>query len=63
MNAKNTIHENTDVNITCDFGDGDVSRFRSRLPHGHIVSSNIVRFISSLVEPRFTVTSLVQSNF
>ena len=37
MNAKNTkkspIHENADANITCDFGDGDISRFRSRLPH------------------------------
>ena len=47
MNAKNTkkspIHENVDANITCDFGDGDISRFRSWLPHtrpgGHIVSS------------------------
>ena len=30
MNAKNTkkspIHENADVNIACDFGDGDISR-------------------------------------
>ena len=49
MNVKNTkkspIHENVDANITCDFGDGDISRFRSRLPHGHIVTSIIVRFI------------------
>ena len=47
MNAKNTtkspIHENADANITCDFGDGDISHSRSRLPHGHIVSSIIVR--------------------
>ena len=51
VNAKNTknslIHENADANITCDFGDGDISRFRSRLPHtrpaSHIVSSIIVR--------------------
>ena len=41
MNAKNTkktpIHENAVANITCDFGDGDISRFRSRLSHtrGH----------------------------
>ena len=39
MNAKNTIkspiHENADANITCDFRDGDISRFRSRLPHAH----------------------------
>ena len=37
MNAKNTkkspIHENADANITCDFGDRDISCFRSRLPH------------------------------
>ena len=37
MNAKNTkksqINENADANITWDFGDGDISRFRSRLPH------------------------------
>ena len=47
MNAKNTkkslIHENADANITCDFGDGDISRSRNRLPHGHTVSSIIVR--------------------
>ena len=51
MNAKNTkkspIHENGDANITCDFGDGDISRSRSRLPHthtdSHIASSIIVR--------------------
>ena len=39
MNAKNPnkspIHENADANITCDFCDGDISRFRSRLPHTH----------------------------
>ena len=52
MNAKNTkkspIHENADANITCDIGDGDFSRFRSRLPHmaTHIVSSIIVRWLS-----------------
>ena len=49
MNPKNTkkslIHENADANITCNFGDGDISHFRSRLPHGHIVSSIIVRFL------------------
>ena len=50
MNAKNTnksqIHENADANITCDFGDGDISCSRGRLPHthSHIVSSIIVRF-------------------
>ena len=47
MNAKKTkksqIHENADVNITCDFGDSDISRCRSRLPASHIISSIIVR--------------------
>ena len=51
MYAKNTkkkspIHENAGANITCDFGDGDISRSRSRLTHtrthGHNVSSIIV---------------------
>ena len=32
---KSPIHENADANITCDFGDGDISRSRSRLPHTH----------------------------
>ena len=55
MNAKNTkkshIHENADANITCDFGDGDISRSRSRFTHTHgqadrrIASSIIVRCI------------------
>ena len=36
MNPKNSrkkspIHENADANITCDFGDGDISRSRSFL--------------------------------
>ena len=39
MNAKNTekslIHENADANITCDFGDGVISRSRSRFTHKH----------------------------
>ena len=50
MNAKNTkkspVHENADANITCDFGDGDISRSRNRLPASHIVSSIIVRYIA-----------------
>ena len=37
--------------MTCDFGDGDISRSRSRLPHtrphSHIVSSIIVRCIDA----------------
>ena len=47
VNAKNTrkspIHENADADTTCDFGDGDISRSRSLLPAGNIVSSIIVR--------------------
>ena len=37
MNARNTkkspIHENADANITCDFGDGEIIRYRSRFIH------------------------------
>ena len=33
-NMKNSpIHENADANITRDFGDGDISRYRGRFPH------------------------------
>ena len=43
MNAKNTtkssIHENADTNITCDFGDGDISRYRRRFPHTRTATS------------------------
>ena len=35
---KSQIHENADANITCDFGDGDISRSRSRFPHTHTVT-------------------------
>ena len=56
---KSPIHENADANITCDFGDGDISRFRSRLPHtrthGHIVSSIIVRLEKVLLDPIFMI--------
>ena len=60
MNAKNTrkkspIHENADANITCDFGDGDISRCRSLLPASHIVSSIIVRlhtYVATLLRLR-----------
>ena len=37
MNVENTkksqIRENADANTICDFGDGDINRSRSRLPH------------------------------
>ena len=51
MNAKNTkkspIHENADANIACDFGDGDISRSRSRFTDTHIASSIIDRYSKS----------------
>ena len=31
IRKKSPIHENADANITCDFGDGDISRSRSFL--------------------------------
>ena len=41
MNAKHTkkslIHENAEANITSDFGDGDISPYRSRFPHSSII--------------------------
>ena len=33
IRKKSTIHENADASITCDFGDGDISRSRSRFTH------------------------------
>ena len=49
IRKKSPILENANANITCDFG--DISRFRSRLPHtcthGHIVSSIIVRYYNT----------------
>ena len=64
MNAKNTkkwpIHENAGANITCDFGDGDISRSRSQFTHTHtharIASSIIVRLYTrySMLETRET---------
>ena len=44
IRKKSPIHENADADITCDFGDGVISRFTNRLPHGNIVSSIIVRW-------------------
>ena len=51
MNPKNTkksaIHENADANITCNFGDRDISRLGvAYLPHAihrYIITSIIVR--------------------
>ena len=69
MNAKtmkkSRIHENADANITCDFGDGDISRSRSRLPHtrtdGHIVSSIIDRCTSRVCSAVKCIIKMVKS--
>ena len=57
MNHKNTkksqIHEKADANITCDFGDGDISRFGvANQTHVHIHTSidYILRFSHSLFQ-------------
>ena len=47
IRKKSPIHENADANITCDFGDGDISRSKSRFTHTHIASSIIVRYSKS----------------
>ena len=48
IRKKSPIHDNANANISCDFGNGDISRSGSRLPHtltdSHIVSSIIVRY-------------------
>ncbi len=66
MNPKNSkkspIHENADANITCDFGDGDISRFRSFLsntcttgangrtnPHSHVDFLNLIIDLVALI--------------
>ena len=64
MNPKNSkkspIHENADANITCDFGDGDISRSRSFLsntyrrerprPHARTRQSRgLLKFISRFI--------------
>ena len=44
MNPKNSkkslIHDNADANITCDFGDGDISRPRSFLSNTCTTGAN-----------------------
>ena len=61
MNPKNSkkspIHENAGANITCDFGDGDISRSRSFLSntcdtyiHTHIsINQSIILFADTNV--------------
>ena len=44
IRKKSPIPENADANITCDFGDGDISRSRESIAtDSHIISSIIVR--------------------
>ena len=59
MNHKNSkkspIHENADANITCDFGDGDISRSRSFLSNPDDGQSRgLLKFIS-----RYLVTKII----
>ena len=53
MDVKNTkkspIDENADANITCDFGDGDISRSRSGLPHTHMISQPASHIVSLII--------------
>ena len=46
---KSQIHENADANITCDFGDGDISRlgvaYLIHMIHTDIASSIILRLL------------------
>ena len=48
---KSPIHGHADANITCDFGDGAISRCRSRLPHGHTASHIVSSIIVGLFSP------------
>ena len=54
-----SCHENADANITCDFGDGDISRFSCRFPYTCMfVSSIIVRFCGLMRRPSSCVNKL-----
>ena len=55
LRKKSPIHENTDANITCDFGDGDIRHLgvgfhthtashTHKQTHTHIVSSIVLRY-------------------
>ena len=77
MNPKNSekspIHENAGANITCDFGDGDISRSRSFLSNtcdtyiraSHIASSIIGRLfnIHYVKKPLEMYPNLFVTNF
>ena len=61
MNAKNTkkslIHENADANITCDFGDNDISHSRSRFTHTHTHTHARARLAGSMIVRQYTLYS------
>ena len=61
MNPKNSkkspIHENADANITCDFGDGDISRSRSFLSNTLPQARTNERRNGGTDEPTVTWTS------
>ena len=66
MNPKNTIkspiHENVDENITCDFGDGDISRLGvANQTHVHIQTPFVCSFASSIIL-RLGVRSLANAS-
>ena len=54
LNSKNTkkspIHENADANITCDFGDGDISRLGvANQTHVYKHTNIVGRFVSWII--------------
>ena len=67
MNPKNTpIRENADANITCDFGDGDISRLGVAnqthvYKHRSSVSSIILRCNELLFNPCFMREYIIMS--
>ena len=69
MNPKNTrkkslIHENADANITCDFGDGDISRLRvaylTHAIHTCIASSIILRWLQEGNQILSAINGIIQ---
>ena len=58
MNPKNSkkspIHENSDANITSDFGDGDISRSRTFLSNTYVIHTYIHTYIASSIIVRLT---------
>ena len=64
MKPKNTkklpIHENADANITCDFGDGDISRLGvTYLTHVY-KQTNIVRLYLDYIKDMLFFTGILR---